>query len=73
MSSAACYTNKVRVVAYSKNTKVNYSGNIAVNSDPLYASLGCNPNFAIQRYTVAPDCGVKRGYSLNLQKCIRRN
>ena len=72
MSSAACYTNKVKVTAYSKNSKVNYPGNIAVNSDPLFASLGCNPRFTVQRYTVPPLCGVKRGYAANLQKCIRR-
>lgn len=72
MSSAACYTNKVKVVAYSKNTKVEYPGNVAINSDPLFASLGCNPRFALQKYTVPPSCGVKRGYAANLQKCIRR-
>lgn len=72
MSSAACYTNRVKVVAYSKNAKVNYPGNIANGSEPMLASLGCNPNFTVQVYTVPPSCGVKQGYSANLQKCIRR-
>lgn len=72
MRSASCYTNKVKVVSYSKNTKVNYPGSIANGSQPLAATLGCNPNFAIQLYTVPPSCGIRSGYSPNLEKCIRR-
>ena len=72
MSSAACYTNKRRVIAESKNSKVNYPGNIANGSQPLLPTLGCNPNFTVQSYTVPPSCGVRQGYSANLQKCIRR-
>lgn len=66
MSSAACYTNKVKVVAQAKNTKVNYPGGEAKNNDKVYATLGCNPNFAIQNYVPLTRCGAR------VFKCIRQ-
>jgi hypothetical protein len=66
MRSAACYTNKVKVVAQAKNTKVNYPGGEAKNWDKMYATLGCNPNFAVQTYVVPPECGQRKIF-----KCIR--
>ena len=60
MSSAACYTNRVKVVAQAKNTKVNYQGGEAKNRDSIYATLGCNPNFTVQNYKV--QCFQRRNY-----------
>ncbi len=45
MSSASCYTNKVRVTYAGNNTKVQYPGNISKTYDIYYPALNCNPNF----------------------------
>lgn len=51
MRSAACYTNKRRVMAEAGNTKVEQIGNIAVNYGylqpvlPSTPTVGCGPNF----------------------------
>ena len=50
MRTASCYTNKVKVTAYAKNTKVDYPGHVAKNWEVLQAALPCNPNFDIQNY-----------------------
>lgn len=68
MSSAACFTNKVKVIAQAKNTKVEYPGNVGSNSDPLKATIGCSPNFSVQVYTPLPACARRRGifrYQIN--------
>jgi hypothetical protein len=45
MSSASCYTNKVRVTYAGNNTKVQYPGNVAKTNNIYYPALNCNPNF----------------------------
>ncbi len=50
MSSAACYTNKIRIIAEAKNTKVEYPGKIGKNWNPLYSTLPCNSNYDILDY-----------------------
>jgi hypothetical protein len=62
MSSAAAYTNRVKVIAQAKNTKVDYPGHVAKNSDTLKATLGCSPNYTIQNYVITNMC----------KKCILR-
>jgi len=54
MSSSACYTNKVRVLAIAKNTKVEYPGKVAKNWGQLYPAGPCNPNYQILTYTGKP-------------------
>ena len=53
MSSAACYTNKLRVTTEANNTKVEYPGKVGKNFNPLYSTLGCNPRFTVLSYTKA--------------------
>jgi hypothetical protein len=65
MSSAACYTNKVRTDSQARVTKVPYPGNVATNQNPLYASIACNPIFSVLRYAPPQYCG--RGY---VQSCL---
>lgn len=73
MSSSACYTNRVKVIAQAKNTKVNYPGGEAKNFDPIYATLSCNPRFGVQKYLPPPDCGEKQGYFVYLKtRCVRK-
>lgn len=55
MRSASCYTDLRRTVAYAKNRKVNYPGNVAKNWEILQAALPCNPNFDVQNYVI-PVC-----------------
>ncbi len=50
MSSASCYTNKVRVTYEAKNTKVQYPGNVARTPGFLYPAINCNPNYSVIRY-----------------------
>ena len=45
--NASAYTNKVRVLAQSKNTKVSYPADVANNSQPLISTIGCTPNFTV--------------------------
>lgn len=59
MSSAACYTNKIRVKAEANVTKVEYPGKIAVNNDPILSTQNCSPNYAVLNY-VKPVCNLKR-------------
>jgi hypothetical protein len=54
MKSASCYTNKVRVLAEAKNTKVQYPGDVARNWFYLYPAGPCNPNFQVIQYTGRP-------------------
>ena len=50
MSSAACYTNKRRVIAEASITKVQYPGKIANNNDVILSVQNCSPNFDDMRY-----------------------
>ena len=52
MRSASCYTNKVKVVSYAKNKKVDYPKHIAKNWETLQATLPCNPDFTVQDYVI---------------------
>lgn len=52
MSSASCYTNKIRVTYEAKNTKVQYPGNVAKTSGILYPALNCTPNFSVFNYVI---------------------
>lgn len=45
MTSASCYTNKVRVTYDGNNTKVQYPGDVAKTFNIYYPALGCSPNF----------------------------
>jgi hypothetical protein len=54
MRTAACYTNRVRIVAYAKNKKVNYPGGVAKNWETLQATLPCSPDFTVQTYVGVP-------------------
>jgi len=53
--SAAWYTNKVRVQAVAKNTKVEYPGGVAQPIKPVYSSSNCNPNYSVLKY-FKPNC-----------------
>ena len=57
MRTASCYTNKVKVVAYAKNRKVEYPGHVAKNWETLQATLPCNPDFTVQNYQTTQSCG----------------
>ena len=52
MSSASCYTNKIRVTYAGNNTKVQYPGNVAKTNNIYYPALNCNPNFSIINYVI---------------------
>lgn len=52
MSSASCYTNKVRVTYEAKNTKVQYPRNVAQPFNNLYASINCNPDYSVFNYVI---------------------
>ena len=56
MRSASCYTNKVKITAYAKNTKVDYPGHVAKNWETLQAALPCNPEFTVQNYQPTIAC-----------------
>ena len=56
MRTASCYTNKVKIVAYAKNKKVEYPGGVAKNWETLQATLPCNPDFTIQTYAASLPC-----------------
>lgn len=55
MPSAACYTNRRRVLAESSVTKVEYPGKIAVN-DAILSVQNCSPNFQVLFYRSNPSC-----------------
>lgn len=50
MTSAACLTNRRRLLVEAKNTKVQYPGSISVNTEAIYSTINCNPNFSRLRY-----------------------
>lgn len=57
MSSAACFTNRRRVIAESSLTKVQYPGKIA-SENPLLPVRNCSPNFSILQYVDNVRCKV---------------
>ena len=57
MPAASSYTNKRRVAAESKNTKVNYPGGIANGTQPMIAACGLNMSYAPVNYIRI--CGCK--------------
>lgn len=61
MQSAAAYTNKKRVIAIAKNTKVDYPGGVARNHGNLQPTIGCNPNFTRNNYFIG--CRYYKGVS----------
>ncbi len=52
MQSAAAYTNKIRVIATAKNTKVDYPGGVGRNHGNLQSAIRCNPNFTPINYFI---------------------
>jgi len=63
MNSSAGHTNRVRVRAESKNTKVSYPGNIANNYNPIEAAYGCSPVYQpITYFDIIKYCNPKSNY-----------
>lgn len=56
--SAARYTAMRRTVATANVTKVHYPKNIALNYNPMYSSIGCNPTYSIYTYPNPPCCKI---------------
>jgi hypothetical protein len=54
--SAQCYTNRRRVLAEASLLKVQYPGSIALNNNPLHASVNCNPDFNKVVYLIKLCC-----------------
>jgi hypothetical protein len=54
--SAQCYTNKRRVLAEASVRKVHYPGSVALNNNPLYASINCKPDFNKVVYLIKLCC-----------------
>lgn len=65
MPSAACYTNKRRVLAESSVTKVQYPGKIAVNNDVILSARNCSPDFGVLVYKVLPNCNKVCGIAIS--------
>ena len=83
MRTASAYINKVRVRREATATKVQYPGSIALNTNPIYAAINCNPVFDVLRYMytgkcipcasdiVIPPCnGVLEGGTYNNSFCM---
>lgn len=58
MSSAACYTNKRRILAQASVTKVQYPGRIAVNNDSIFSVINCNSDYDTIDYITTKPCCV---------------
>jgi len=56
--SASRYTAMRRTVATANVTKVHYPTNIALNYNPIYSSIGCNPTYSIFMYEDKPCCKI---------------
>ena len=56
MPTASSYTNKRRVAAESKNTKVNYPGGVANGTQPLVAGCGLDMDYSPITYTKLCKC-----------------
>ena len=54
--SAARYTNKIRTQSEARVTKVQYRFNDALNYNPLYSSIGCNPQYLRLYYQIKQKC-----------------
>ena len=58
MSSAACYTNRRRVLAEASVTKVQYPGRVATNNDTILSVRNCSPDYDIMNYVTTKPCCV---------------
>jgi len=47
-----------RTVATANVTKVHYPTNIALNYNPLYSTIGCNPTYSLFMYADPPCCKI---------------
>ena len=56
--SASRYTAMRRTVATANVTKVHYPTNIALNYNPLYSTIGCNPTYSLFMYADPPCCKI---------------
>jgi hypothetical protein len=61
--SAARYTSMRKTVATANITKVHYPGKAAVNYNPLYSTIGCNPTYSLFMYSNPPCCKIPPGNS----------
>ena len=57
MSSSSRYTHLLRSKAEASVVKVQYPTKQSVNTNALYSSIGCNPNYSLIEYPF-----VNRGY-----------
>jgi hypothetical protein len=63
MNSSAGHTNRVRVIAEAKNTKVSYPGNVANNYNPIESAYGCSPVYqTITYFDIIKYCTPKPTY-----------
>jgi len=70
MNSSAGHTNRVRVIAEAKATKVNYPGNVANNYNPIEAAYGCSPVYqTITYFDIIKYCTPKKPYNTS---CLNR-
>jgi len=60
MPSAQCFTNRVRVQAEGRLTKVQFPGKIARNLNPLEAAVSLSPDFTPIKYSVLNCCKLKQ-------------
>jgi hypothetical protein len=56
--SAAGYTNRIRTQSEARVTKVQYPFSDAINYNPLYSSIGCNPQYSRLSYQTKQKCSV---------------
>ena len=56
--SAARYTNLIRTQSEARVTKVQYPFSDALNYNPLYSSIGCNPRYERISYQTKQKCGA---------------
>jgi hypothetical protein len=61
MSSAQCFTNRIRVQAEARLTKVQFPGNLARNSNPLEASVALSPDYTKINYVITNFCKNRKG------------
>jgi hypothetical protein len=66
MSTAQCYTNRVRVLSQARNNKVQQVKNIADGHSPLQAAACVTPNYSYINYRLPPYCGG------NKPRCLKQ-
>lgn len=62
--SAQGYTNKIRAATEGRLTKVQFPGKVAVNNNPIQASVRLSPNFTTNNYTISK-CSIPTFNELN--------